>query len=395
VKEQAPYKGILSHGFTLDGEGRKMSKSLGNGVDPLEVIEKYGADALRFTLISGTTPGNDTRFHWEKVEASRNFANKLWNASRFVLMNLEGFGGPSAGGEPPLDLLEDADRWILTRLQDAVGAATRLLERYELGEASRVVYDFIWDEFCDWYIELVKPRLYADAGDSSAPGATSRRVAQATLRYVLDQTLRLLHPFMPFVTEAIWQQLPRLGEALVIAEWPVARDELRFADAAARLETAKDIIRHIRNLRAELNVPPGRKAPVLLQAGGAAAYAVLEAIAPYVHDLGRASELSYWQAGSADHAAPSADDAATAVASGVEIFLPLRGLIDVERETARLEKERAAAAAEAEKLLSKLSNPGFLAKAPAAVVEKDRARAAELTQQVETIGARLEALRKL
>ncbi|MCL5677098.1 MAG: valine--tRNA ligase [Firmicutes bacterium] len=387
-----PFEDVLIHGLVRDSQGRKMSKSLGNGIDPLDVVRDYGADTLRFTLITGNTPGNDMRFYWERVEASRNFANKLWNASRFVMMNLEDFepqeaefdlaAGIASGRLKDLRLTT-ADRWILTRLNRAVGDAAGLLERYELGEAARVVYDFIWDEFCDWYIELVKPSLY---GDQDPQG---RRAAQVTLRYVLDQTLRLLHPFMPFITEAIWQVLPHQGESVMVAAWPTPKASLEFNDAEKNLNLAKEVIKAIRNLRAEMNVPAGKKADVVLQTNPDARGPV-QSTAEHIRHLGLASSLAIEEI-----AASKPQQAVAAIVPGVEIYLPLRGLIDVERELARLGKERRAALAEVEKLRGKLSNTGYLSKAPAEVIEKDRAREAELSQKVASLDERVSALKRL
>lgn len=392
-----PFTHVFIHGLVRDSQGRKMSKSLGNGIDPLDVIRDYGADTLRFTLITGNSPGNDMRFYWERVEASRNFANKLWNASRFVMMNLEDFdpnqplGGRADGWEPPVSAEAGgseaalADRWILSRYSRAARDAGRLLDRFELGEAARVVCDFLWDEFCDWYIELVKPRLYD--GD---PASASRRAAQATLRYVLDKTLRLLHPFMPFITEEIWQALPHRGEAVMTSAWPEGRDDLISHESEQHLSVAMEVIKSIRNLRAEMNVPPGKKAEIILRPLSDEAAAALELTAAHIKHLGAGSELGILAPGAA-----KPEQAVATVASGAEIFLPLKDLIDAEKETARLTKDRDSAWRDLEKLRAKLTNESFLAKAPAEVVEKDRSREAELAKRIEAISERLQALEGL
>lgn len=376
---EIPFHDVLIHGLVRDGQGRKMSKSLGNGVDPLDVIRDYGADTLRFTLITGNTPGNDVRFHWERIESSRNFANKIWNASRFVLMNLIDFNPVMAPGEYTL-----ADKWILHRLNQTAADVTRLLEKYELGEAARTVYDFLWGDYCDWYIELAKPRLY------NKEDRESRATAQFVLWYVLDQTLRLLHPFMPFITEALWQAIPHEGESIMVAQWPEYREELAFAEEVGRMTLIMDIIRAIRNLRAEMNVPAGKRAEVILQATTADALRTLELGQRYIAHLGLASSLSFGAA-----APEKPDQAVTAVVPGVEVYLPLKGLVDVEKEIARLTKESDTTVKELERLRGKLSNQGFLAKAPADVIKKDKARLAELEGKMASVEERVAALRKL
>ncbi len=425
-----PFKYVFIHGLVRDSQGRKMSKSLGNGIDPLDVIRDYGADTLRFTLVTGNSPGNDMRFYWERVEASRNFANKLWNASRFVMMNLEDFdpaqplGNRPDGWEPPLTEaaaagaggagatsvgatsagaevgsgLALADRWILSRCNQAAHDVGRLLERFELGEAARVIYDFLWDEFCDWYIELVKPRLYGgnqggdgpgDSGPVDPAALASRRAAQATLRYVLDQTLRMLHPFMPFITEAIWQALPHRGESVMVSAWPEYRDDLNFPEAERHLALAREVIKSIRNLRAEMNVPPGKKAEIILRPLSEEAQASLGLTAAHIKHLGYGSDLRILAPGAA-----KPEQAVAAVASGAEVYLPLKDLVDVEKETARLTKDREAALRDLEKLRAKLGNESFLAKAPPEVVDKDRAREVELTKRIKAIDERLAGLKE-
>ncbi len=367
-----PFERVFIHGLVRDGEGRKMSKSLGNGIDPLDVIEKYGADTLRFTLMTGNTPGNDMRFYWERVESSRNFANKIWNASRFVLMNLEGFDAAKAPGTYTL-----ADRWILSRYAKTAAEVTANLEKFELGEAARSLYEFIWSEYCDWYIETAKARLY-DKED-----AAGRATAQSVLCTVLEGTLRLLHPFMPFISEAIWQHLLHEGESIVRASWPAPPSALRDDAAEAAMGTVMETIKAIRNMRAEVNVPPGRKSEVILLAA-AEQQAVLAANAQYIRALAAAEPVTVLPL-----TAAKPENAMTAVVSGVEVYLPLRGLIDVEKETARLNKERENLEKEVARVAGKLANESFVAKAPAAVIEKERAKEREYREKLAAISERL------
>ncbi|MHB9144076.1 MAG: valine--tRNA ligase [Symbiobacteriia bacterium] len=408
-----PFHDVFIHGLVRDALGRKMSKSLDNGVDPLQVIDQYGADALRFTLITGVSAGNDSRWIPERAEASRNFANKIWNASRFVLMNLEGFAGPGDGGfaeavqAPDRADLELVDRWILQRLVTVTDGVTQLLEKYELGEAARALYEFIWDDFCDWYIEAVKPRLYS----KEEAGAAARRAAQWTLWTTLEQTLRLLHPFMPFLTEAIWQSLPHSGEALIRAPWPGGAgtpgqpvegeraDQARanraalaaltdgFQAAAADFAVAAEMVKAIRNMRAEMNVPAGKKADVVAIAATPEAHRLVAGAAGYIRQLGHVAGLEILDAGAA-----KPEQAAAAVVGAVELYLPLKGLIDLGKERERLEKEKATTLLELEKLSAKLGNPGFLAKAPPEVVAKDGARAEDLRGKLEVLQQRLALL---
>ncbi|MCL6580060.1 MAG: valine--tRNA ligase [Firmicutes bacterium] len=401
-----PFDYAVIHGLVRAADGRKMSKSLGNGVDPLEVIDRYGADALRLMLMTGISPGSDTRFHPDKVEAARNFGNKLWNAARFVLMNLGETADELEGrqrAEVERELLargETADRWILSRYRAAAEDATRFLEEFELGEAARALGDFVWGEFCDWYIEMVKPRLYGnDEG--------SRRLARLTLVYVLDGVLRLLHPFQPFLTEAVWQRLPALqGESawawpnplpatdgkprsIVIAPWPAPSPALRDEELEADMALVIEVTRAVRNLRAEAGVPAGKKAPVVLVAEAERSYAALEAGRAFIRDLAHVSELEL-----ARSLGERPAQAAAAVTRGVEIYLPLRGLIDLEKESARLAGELEQARADLERVRSKLANAEFLAKAPAAVVEKERRKESELEVKCQRLAERLTWMRE-
>lgn len=370
-----PFHHVFIHGLVRDAEGRKMSKSLGNGIDPLEVIEKYGADTLRFMLITGNTPGNDMRFYWERVESTRNFANKLWNASRFMLMNLEGYDVSFVPDEAEYTL---ADRWILSRYAKTVDAVTQNLEKFELGEAGRALYEFIWNEFCDWYIELSKARLY------SKEDAGARQVAQYVLCFVLERTLRLLHPFMPFITEEIWQHIPHEGQSVMIAAWPAKEAAKRCEQAERSMTAIMESIKAIRNLRAEVNAAPGKKSEVILQFASEETAAVFAENEGYLKALAAAEPIVVL--------APNAakpENAMTAVVSGVEIYLPLKGLIDIERETARLHKEMEGLDKELRRLKGKLSNAGFVAKAPAAVIEKEERKQKAYEEKRAAVQARL------
>lgn len=370
-----PFREVFIHGLVLDALGRKMSKSLGNGVDPIDVIESHGADSLRFMLVTGNTPGNDLRFHFERLEGARNFANKLWNASRFVLMNLEDFDPEGKPGPYTL-----ADRWITSRYQAVVADVTRFLEAYELGEAARVLYDFIWSEFCDWYIELAKPRLYGKTTPED------RYTAQHVLSSVLKGTLELLHPFMPFITEEIWQHLPGRGLTIMRAPWPSPRRELLDTEAENEMAVIMGITKAIRHIRSEMNVPPGRKADVLLVVPDGSVRDLLETGMNYIRSLANA-EIKIF---------PALDDvpenAAHAVTREAEVFVPLKGLIDVEKETARLRKELAAVEKDLARVRGKLSNPSFLSKAPPEVVEKEKAKEKEFATKQNAIKERLQML---
>jgi valyl-tRNA synthetase len=378
-----PFRHVFIHGLIRDSQGRKMSKSLGNGIDPLEVIEKYGADSLRFTLVTGNTPGNDMRFYWEKAEASRNFANKIWNAARFVLMNLEDYAPEAERPEAETAPARLADRWLLSRFNRTAKDVTALLENYETGEAARLVYEFIWNEFCDWYIELSKPALY------NKEAKYERRRAQAALFTVWEGALKLLHPFMPFITEEIWQALPRneAGVSVMTARWPEADAALIDEGAENDMRLIMDSIRAVRNMRAEMNVPPGKKISVILQAADGRRRKVLKEQTGYIKTLVAAEEVEISPGG-----APKPDNAAAAVISGVEIYLPLRGLIDLDKETERLGKEKDLLEKEMDRLGAKLANRDFLAKAPAAVVAKEEEKRREYGDRLAAVKERLEYL---
>ena len=319
--KEIPFEKVFIHGLVRDSQGRKMSKSLGNGIDPLEVIEKYGADTLRFMLITGNTPGNDMRFYWERVEGTRNFANKIWNASRFALMNMEGYDKDAELAPYTL-----ADKWILSRLQDTVKDVTGLLERFELGEAGRAIYDFIWSEVCDWYIEIAKPRLY------NKEAAAERATAQHVLATVLVSAMKLLHPYMPFITEEIYQCLPHEAESIMISKWPVADENLIDPEAERGMNAIMDSIKAIRNMRAEVNANPGKKIPAIMLVSED----LREVVAhndSYIKLLGGIDNLELRPLNG-----EKPENAMAAVVTGIEVYLPLAGLIDVEKETQRLSK---------------------------------------------------------
>lgn len=376
-----PFENVFIHGLVRDSQGRKMSKSLGNGIDPLGVCEEYGADALRFTLVTGNTPGNDMRFYMERVEANRNFANKIWNASKFVIMNLTDFDEAFVPEESDLTL---ADRWILTSFNETAARVTEDLDKFELGDAADAVYNFIWSSYCDWYIELAKKRLYQAASDRD------KHTVQYVLVYVLTHTLEMLHPFMPFVTEHLWQHLPHEGESIIVAPWPKAQDKWNFADDAATMNTLMEAIKGIRNLRAESNVPMGKKAPVILAPATEDLAKTLNDYEDYFHTLAFADKVTLLSAGDA-----KPENAVVAVVPGIEVYLQLKDLIDVEKETARVQKEQEKLQKEIDRLDKKLANQGFLAKAPAAVVEKEKGKLADYQEKMAALTKRMEDLAKL
>ena len=376
--KEIPFEKVFIHGLVRDSQGRKMSKSLGNGIDPLEVIEKYGADTLRFMLITGNTPGNDMRFYWERVEGTRNFANKIWNASRFALMNMEGYDKDAELAPYTL-----ADKWILSRLQDTVKDVTGLLERFELGEAGRAIYDFIWSEVCDWYIEIAKPRLY------NKEAAAERATAQHVLATVLVSAMKLLHPYMPFITEEIYQCLPHEAESIMISKWPVADESLVDPEAERGMNAIMDSIKAIRNMRAEVNANPGKKIPAIMLVSED----LREVVAhndSYIKLLGGIDNLELRPLNG-----EKPENAMAAVVTGIEVYLPLAGLIDVEKETQRLSKELAAMEKDLQRAGGKLNNAGFLAKAPEDVIVKERAKYEELSGKIEAVKKRMAYLAEL
>ena len=374
-----PFKNVLIHGLIRDSQGRKMSKSLGNGVDPMEVIEQYGADALRWFLANGSAPGQDVRYSTDKMDAAWNFINKIWNASRYALMNVGDLTADQVDitGEKTL-----ADKWILTRLNQTIGKVTELFEKFEFGEAGRLLYRFIWDDFCDWYIEMSKETL---AGDDEAAKLTTRSI----LVYVLDNTLRLLHPIMPFVTEEIWQSVPHVGESLVVATYPTVHPEQMDEKAAEEMEFLMDFIRSVRTVRNEMNTPLSKPINIIAKVSDAAHYDILKENESYIARFSNPEEFVYGE----DVEAPS--DAVTSVITGAEIYLPLAGLINIEDEIARLEKEAEKLQQEVDRVEKKLSNEKFVAKAPAAVVEAERAKGADYQAQREAVLERIATLKKI
>lgn len=375
-QKEVPFKEVFIHGLVLDAQGRKMSKSLGNGVDPLEVIEKYGADTLRFMLITGNTPGNDLRFRFERLEGASNFANKIWNAARFVLMNLSDY---EQGRE---DLQYNlADKWILSRYNSTIKAVTYYLDKYELGEAGRELYDFIWNEFCDWYIELAKPRLY------NKENKQEKYTAQTVLAQVLKGTMELLHPFMPFITEEIWQHLPHEGETIMLSPWPQVEENLINHEIEEQMNLIMDVIRAIRNLRSEMNVPLGKKAPVLIAAHDQDYLATLTTAKSFIQTLASVNELSL------SLEKEKIEQSVSAVVKGLEIYLPLKGLIDLDKEIARTNKELNKVDKEIERLEKKLNNPGFLNKAPQEIVAKEKEKLATYEANKEVLLNRLNSLK--
>ena len=365
---EEPFHTVFIHGLVRDSQGRKMSKSLGNGIDPLDMADQYGADALRFNLITGNSPGNDMRFYVEKCEAMRNFCNKLWNASRFVMMNL------TIEENRLPDSLELEDKWILSRLNDVVKEVCENMDHFELGVAAGKIYDFIWDDYCDWYIELTKPRL--NSGDEAAS-----RSAQQVLLYVLTEILKLLHPFMPFITEEIWQALPHEGEALMIQDYPSYQESLSYPDDAQRFETVMDAIKAVRARRSEMNVPPSRKAHLMIVTQEREAF---EAGRSYIMKLAYAGEVSVLDAVPAD-----AEKMVTAVTDNARMFMPMADLVDLEKERARLQKELANAEKQLQAQIGKLSNQNFVTRAPEAVVNAERDKQAKLEALIENLKSNL------
>ena len=354
---KTPFHTVLIHGLVRDNQGRKMSKSLGNGIDPLEMIDKYGCDALRLNLITGNSPGNDTRFFTEKCEAMRNFANKLWNASRYVLMNLN---EDAVNELPAAEKLEIPDKWVLSKLNTLIAEVTENLEKYELGVAVQKVYDFIWDTYCDWYIELTKARLYSDDADR-------KQTALQVLVYVLDQLLRLLHPFMPFITEEIWQNLPHEGPALIAAQWPQYRQELAFSAEESHMESVMEAIRAIRARRTEMNVPPSKKA---------ALYILTSKPQVYTEGEGFIQRLAYADTVTLLSAEPeNLDGMVTITTADAKLYIPMGQLVDVAKELERIAKELADARKFLASVEGKLANEKFVSRAPEAVVEAERQKA--------------------
>ncbi len=376
---EKPFKTVLFHGLVRDSQGRKMSKSLGNGIDPLEIIDKYGADALRLTLITGNSPGNDMRFYMERVEANRNFANKVWNASRFILMNMEGKTGIETGAEH----LQPVDKWILSRLNNVVREVTDNMENFELGIAVQKVYDFIWDEFCDWYIEMVKPRLYAQ------DDADSQNAALWTLRTVLLDALKLLHPYMPFVTEEIFCAVQSEEESIMISSWPVYQQDRCFEKEEKQIELIKDAVRGVRNVRTQMNVPMFRKAHIFVVSDKAGVRDVFAEGKLFFASLAGASEVTCQE--DKNGIAP---DAVSVVIPNATLYIPFAELVDIAQEIGRLEKEKQRLTGELERVNSMLNNERFMSRAPEQKIAQEKAKLEKYAQMMAQVEERLAQLKK-
>ena len=374
-----PFHTVLIHGLVRDSEGRKMSKSLGNGIDPLEVIDKYGADALRMALITGNAPGNDMRFYWERVENSRNFANKVWNASRFIMMNIE---KAAQSGEVTLDRLTMADKWIVSKVNTLTREVTENLDKYELGIALQKVYDFIWEEFCDWYIEMVKPRLYNEDD-------TTKAAAVWTLRTVLIQALKLLHPFMPFLTEEIFCNLQEEEETIMVSQWPLNRAEWNYSAEETSTQTIKEAVRAIRGVRTAMNVPPSKKATVYVVSEDQGLLGIFEHSKSFFATLGYAGEVMLQM-----DKTGIAEDAVSAVIPGAVIYMPFADLVDIDKEIERLQGEEKRLAGELARSNGMLNNEKFVSRAPEAKIAEEKAKLQKYTQMMEQVKARLAQLQK-
>ena len=373
-----PFHTVLIHGLVRDSQGRKMSKSLGNGIDPLEIIDQYGADALRLTLMTGNAPGNDMRFYYERVEASRNFANKVWNASRFIMMNLDKAEIPE---EMDLTKLTQADKWILSKVNTLAKEVTDNMDHFELGIAVQKMYDFIWEEFCDWYIEMVKPRLYSDTDET-------KTAALWTLQEVLIRSLKLLHPYMPFITEEIFCTLQSKEESIMVSSWPVFEERYHFAADEAAVEMIKEAVKGIRNVRAEMNVPPSKKAQVFVVSENEEIRSVFETSKVFFATLGYASEVMV----QSDKAGID-EDAVSTVIHGANIFIPFNELVDKEKEMERLSKEKQKLEGEIKRATGMLNNEKFVSKAPAAKVEEEKAKLQKYTDMLAQVEERLNNLK--
>lgn len=374
-----PFETVVMHGLVRDSQGRKkMSKSLGNGIDPLELISEYGADALRLTLVTGNAPGNDMRFYNERVEASRNFANKIWNASRFIMMNLE----DRDIVEAKLDDLTPADKWILSKANTLAADVTANLDKYELGIAVSKLHDFIWEEFCDWYIEMVKPRLYNDDD-------TTKEAALWTLKTVLIQSMKLLHPFMPFISEEIFQTINDTEDSIMVSSWPEYKEEWHFADEETAISIIKEAVRNIRNLRANMNVPPSKKAKVYVVSEDPEITTVFEEGRVFFATLGYASEVLIQH-----HKNDIDDDAVSVMIPNATIYMPFSELVDIEQEVKRLEGEIKKLEGELKRVSGKLNNQGFVSKAPEKVIEEERAKQEKYQQMFDQVTERLASLKK-
>ena len=374
---EKPFKTVLFHGLVRDSQGRKMSKSLGNGIDPLEIIDQYGADALRLTLITGNAPGNDMRFYYERVENSRNFANKVWNASRFIMMNMDG----KEVTAPAADALQPVDKWILSKLNTLIRDVTDNMENFELGIAVQKVYDFIWDEFCDWYIEMVKPRLY------NSDDAVSQNAALWTLKTVLIDALKLLHPYMPFITEEIFCTLQSEEESIMISSWPEYTDARAFASEEKDIEIIKEAVRGIRNLRTGMNVAPSRKASVFVVSEKEEILDTFTAGKLFFASLAYASDVTMQK-----DKTGIPEDAVSVVIPGATLYIPFAELVDIAQEIERLKKEQKRLEGELARVTGMLNNERFLSKAPEAKIAEEREKLAKYTQMMEQVTVRLSQL---
>ena len=373
-----PFSTVLFHGLVRDSQGRKMSKSLGNGIDPLEIIEQYGADALRLTLMTGNAPGNDMRFYYERVENSRNFANKVWNASRFIMMNMDGKNVT----EPTANELAPVDKWILSKLNTLVKDVTDNMESFELGIAVQKVYDFIWDEFCDWYIEMVKPRLY------NSDDAASQNAALWTLKTVLLDALKLLHPYMPFITEEIFCTLQSEEESIMISQWPQYTADRNFEKEEKDIEIIKEAVRGVRNIRTEMNVAPSRKAMCYVVSESEDIRSTFEEGKLFFASLAYANEVAVQS-----DKTGIAQDAVSVVIAGATIYIPFAELVDIAQEIERLQKEEKRLEGELKRVNGMLANEKFISKAPAAKIEEEKAKLAKYTQMMEQVKERLAQLK--
>jgi valyl-tRNA synthetase len=373
---ELPFKDVIIHGLIRDAQGRKMSKSLGNGIDPLEVIEQYGADALRLMLVTGNAAGNDMRFHVEKLESSRNFLNKLWNATRFILMNFE-------EDEPKADLSEltAADKWILSKINALSREVTANMDNYELGIAVQKIYEFVWDEFCDWYIEMVKPRLYNKED-------TTRDAALWTLKTVITNALKLLHPYMPYITEEIFTAIQSEEDTIMLSEWPIYKEAYDFEKEEKEIEIIKEAVKGIRNIRAEMNVPPSRKSKVYVVSASAEILDIFSHGKAYMMALGYANELNTQQDKSG-----IADDAVSVILKEAIVYIPFAELVDISKEIDRLVKETEKLKKEVERVENKLNNPGFVAKAPETVIAEEKEKAEKYHKMLDQANKQLAMLR--
>ena len=374
---KTPFHTVLIHGLVRDNLGRKMSKSLGNGIDPLEMIEKYGCDALRMNMVTSNSPGNDMRFYTERCEAMRNFANKLWNASRYVLMNLS---EDANNALPATEKLEIPDKWVLSKLNALIAEVTENLEKYELGVAVQKVYDFIWDTYCDWYVELTKARLYSEDMER-------KQTALQVLVYVLDQVLRLLHPFMPFITEEIWQSLPHNGDALIAAQWPAYRQELAFSAEESHMESVMEAIRAIRARRTEMNVPPSKKAALYILTSKPQVYAEGEG---FIQRLAYADTVAMLE-----REPENLDGMVTITTADAKLYIPMGQLVDVAKELGRIAKELTDARKFLASVEGKLANEKFVSRAPEAVVEAERQKAQKTRDLISQLEQSEAAMKKL